>query len=141
MHGEPADEGDGLWMVMATIQRHRLDSVTLALEGLTGFGGMTVSDCRGFGRGKVARVDDASGPGGQAFDDVPPAPRQDADLVDFTAKVRLDIAVAGRDHADAVVGAIVRAAHTGRKGDGKVFMWPLVRAVRVRTGEQDAAAI
>lgn len=122
-----------LWMVMAVIQEFRLDAVTLALERVPGFGGMTVSDCRGFGQEKMrdaVQAGDAGAPGERL-----------GSIVDFTSKVKLEVVVASLAHADAVVETIARAAHTGRRGDGKVFVWPLTRAVRIRTGESDRAAL
>lgn len=137
MHAQEASEA-GLWMVMAVIQPHRLDAVTLALEHISRLGGMTVSECRGFGRGKLAGEEpDSSVEAGAA----PRRRSTDLALVDFTAKVRLEIAVAGAARAHQVVETITRAARTGRPGDGKVFLWPLHHAVRVRTGEEDAAAL
>lgn len=126
------DEAD-LWMILAIIQDFRLDAVTLALEQLPGFGGMTVSDCRGFGQEKLRD--------GAESIDARTTGQQSAGVVDFTFKVKLEIAVAGREHAERVVETIVRAAHTGRRGDGKVFAWPLTRAIRIRTMESDRAAI
>lgn len=123
---------DDLWMVVAIVQPFRLDAVTRALEELPAFGGMTVSECRGFGHGKTAAELDRpsrSVDGGAA------------DVPDFTPKVRLEIAVAGAERTERVVRTVVRAAHTGRRGDGKVFVWPLARAVRVRTFDVDARAL
>ena len=118
-----------LWMVVAVIQPFRLEAVTLALADVPGFAGMTVTECRGFGRSKLqadARTE---------------ADRTVATLVDFTAKVRLEIAVTGRAAGDAVVDTLARSAHTGRPGDGKVFMWEMDRAVRLRTLETDGDAL
>ena len=124
---------DDLWMILAVIQPFKLDSVTRALENVVGFAGMTVSECRGFGREKLEPAD------GGKNDTARYQP--DSGLMDFTAKVKLEIAVAGRDRADAVVEELTHAAHTGRRGDGKVFIWPIVNAVRVRTGEAGARAL
>ena len=123
-----------LWMIVAIIQPFKLDAVTLALEGLSGFGGMTVSDCRGFGRGKLAPESDDA-------DRNRPREGESDDLVDFTAKVRLEVAVVGDDRAQAVIDAIARAARTGRKGDGKIVAWPVARALRIRTLEEGADAL
>lgn len=122
-----------LWMVMAVIQPFKLDSVTRALETVVGFAGMTVSDCRGFGREKLESA--------EAGENDAKRYESDSGLVDFTAKVKLEIAVAGRDRADAVVEQLTHAARTGRRGDGKVFVWPIVNAVRVRTAEAGARAL
>lgn len=132
--------GDALWMVLAVIQPYKLDAVTLALEGIPGFAGMTVSPCRGFGREKL--VDEAPGED-NAGEPVAPARWHDADLdlIDFTEKVKLEIAVPGRDRADAVIETLARTAHTGNRGDGKIFAWPIARAVRVRTFDEDASAL
>jgi nitrogen regulatory protein PII len=141
MRDERAEAGLGgdLWMIVAIVQPFRLDPVTLALERIGGFGGMTVSDCRGFGRGKTRdEGDEGSGAARSREDEGHPA---SAGLSDFTKMVRLDIAVHGRALADAVVETIARTAHTGRRGDGKIFVWPLERAMRVRTLETDALAL
>lgn len=126
------DNSTDLWMVLAVIQEFKLDSVTLALEQLPGFGGMTVSECRGFGQEKLrdlgSRDSNAMGP-------------RSIGLIDFTSKMKLEIAVAGQTNADAVVETIARAAHTGRRGDGKIFVWPVSRAVRIRTMETNREAI
>ena len=124
---------DELWMVLAVIQPFKLDSVIRALENVVGFAGITVSDCRGFGREKLESAE-----GGQ---DDPQRYESDSGLIDFTVKVKLEIAVAGRDRADSVVEALTHAARTGRRGDGKVFLWPLTRVVRVRTMEENAGAL
>lgn len=132
----PRPKGPNLWMVVAIIQPFKLDAVTLALERLPGFGGMTVSDCRGFGREKlVPEAED--GEGRASWLKLP----GEGGVIDFTPKVRLEVAVAGRRQAEVVVETIARAAHTGRRGDGKVFVWHLVGAVRVRTLEADEGAL
>ena len=128
-----------LWMIHAMIQPFRLDAVTLALEQLPEFGGMTVLECRGFGRGRMDGerdgTDDEAGLGATA------ARRDRTDVVELTRKVKLEIAIAGRQAAESVVETIVRHAHTGRGGDGKVFALPISRAVGVRTHETDARAL
>ena len=122
-----------LWMVQAIIQGFRLDAVTRALEQLQGFGGMTVSDCRGFGHEKLGLEDEDRA--------LPDGRKPQADLTDFKPKVRLEIAIAGRERADAVAEAIARSAHTGRGGDGKVFLWPMTRAIRIRNHGLDENAL
>ena len=130
----------GLWMVVAIIQPFRLDAHTLAVEAIPGVSGMTVSPCRGFGHEKLA---DATRGGDESLER-PGQPRRrstDRGVVDFTEKVKLEIAVAGHERADAIIAAIARTAHTGRRGDGKVFAWPITHALRVRTFDVGASAL
>ena len=110
-------------MITAIIQPFKLDEVVLALERIPAFPGLTVTQCRGFGREKVE-----------------PHERSAAEAVtDFIDKIRLEVA-ASDDLAGEIVDAIARAAHTGRRGDGKVFVWALDRAVRIVTlGEGEDA--
>ena len=132
--GSPTADTSGpadLWMVQAIIQPFKLDQVTRSLEAIAGFSGMTVMRVRGFGQEKL---DDrrANGAGG----------RQSGELVDdFTDKIRLEIAVNGRRRADDVAAVIAHAAHTGNRGDGKIFLWPISRVIRVRTLEEDQLAL
>lgn len=110
-------------MIVAVIKPSRLDA---ALEAVAqaGASGMTVTEVRGYGRQKgkteVYR--------GQEYE------------VKLLPKVRLEIAVPD-DIVEAVTEAISLAANTGRIGDGKVFVMDLAAALRIRTGERDAAAI
>ena len=130
-HDAFASDGFGdLWMVQAIIQPFKLDQVTLALESIPWFGGMTVVECRGFGREKVADVGSEH--------EVKAAQRV---VVDFTDKLLVQIGVAGRDRMNTVVAALASAAHTGHRGDGKIFAWPLTRVVRVRTMEDGGNAL
>ena len=122
-----------LWMVQAVIQGFKLDAVIRSLEQVTGFGGVTVSDCRGFGHERLATEEEDRANGGSRT--------PEAELTDFKPKVRLEIAIASRATADAVAAAIAQAAHTGRGGDGKVFLWPLAKAIRVRNFSVDQAAL
>ena len=119
-----------LWMVQAVIQPFKLDQVARALENLDGFSGMTVTPVRGFGQEKLADL---------ASTDA--AHRRRETLDDFTSKLRLDVVVSGRRLADDVTAVIARTAHTGNRGDGKIFMWPLTRVLRVRTMQEGADAL
>jgi nitrogen regulatory protein P-II 1 len=98
-----------------------LGKVTNVLEEMEGFPGMTVTDVRGFGRRTVAN-------------------EEDAPLEDFIDKVRIEI-VAHDETVQQIVDAIVRVAHTGNQGDGKVFVWPVDQAMRIRTGDANDLAI
>ena len=110
-------------LIMAIIKPHKLDDVREALTPL-GVQGLTVSEVKGFGRQK-----------GQTE-----IYRGAEYHVNFLPKVKIEVAVAS-DMAEAVVEAIVKAAHTGKIGDGKIFMMDIDRAVRIRTGETDNEAL
>jgi nitrogen regulatory protein P-II 2 len=110
-------------LVMAIIKPFKLDDVREALTPL-GVQGLTVSEVKGFGRQK-----------GQTE-----IYRGAEYHVNFLPKVKIEVAVAS-ELADQVVEAIMRAGQTGKIGDGKIFVLDLERAVRIRTGELDAAAL
>ena len=61
-------------------------------------------------------------------------------VVDFLPKVRIDVVLKSED-VERCVDAIIRAARTGKIGDGKIFVTPVERVVRIRTGEQDETAV
>jgi nitrogen regulatory protein P-II 1 len=110
-------------LVTAVVKPHKWDSVREALETF-GISGMTVTEATGYGRQR-------------GHTEVYRGAEYDVALV---PKIRLDVVVEDTD-VDDVVGIIVKAAHTGRIGDGKVWVVPVETIVRVRTGETDAAAI
>ena len=86
--------------------------------------GMTVTDVRGFGREKDESY-----------------PHHSADYaIDFTPKIRVEV-LARDEEVDDLVEAITRGAHTGRAGDGKVFVVDVARAVSIRTGAKGDEAI
>ena len=110
-------------IVMAIIKPFKLDEVRDALTAI-GVHGMTVTEVKGYGRQKghteIYR--------GAEY------------AVNFLPKIRLDVAV-DDNQADKVVEVIANAAKTGQIGDGKIFVLSLDSAVRIRTGETDAAAL
>ena len=110
-------------IVMAIIKPFKLDEVRDALTA-AGMHGMTVTEVKGYGRQKghteIYR--------GAEY------------AVSFLPKVKIEVAVAA-DQVEKAVGAITGAAKTGQIGDGKIFVLNLESAVRIRTGETDAAAI
>jgi nitrogen regulatory protein P-II 1 len=110
-------------MIMAIIKPFKLDDVREALAD-AGITGITVTEVKGFGRQKGHT---------ELY-------RGAEYVVDFLPKVKLEVAV-GDDQVDKVVEAIVKAAGTGKIGDGKVFVYALDRVVRIRTGELDADAL
>jgi nitrogen regulatory protein P-II 1 len=110
-------------MIMAVIKPFKLDDVREALAS-QGIAGITVTEVKGFGRQKGHT---------ELY-------RGAEYVVDFLPKVKLEIAVTD-DQVEAVVELIVRAAGTGKIGDGKVFVYDLGQVVRIRTGELDADAL
>ncbi len=110
-------------LIMAIIKPFKLDDVREALTPL-GVQGLTVSEVKGFGRQK-----------GQTE-----IYRGAEYHVNFLPKVKIEVAVPA-SMAEQVVEAIMKSAHTGKIGDGKVFVLDLESAVRIRTGEVDAEAL
>ncbi|MBS7458979.1 P-II family nitrogen regulator [Coralloluteibacterium stylophorae] len=110
-------------MVMAVIKPFKLDDVREALSEI-GINGVTVTEVKGFGRQKGHT---------ELY-------RGAEYVVDFLPKIKLEVAVTD-DQAERVTEAIMQAANTGKVGDGKIFVYELGRAVRIRTGEVDADAL
>ena len=110
-------------MIEAVIKPHKLDAVKAALAEL-GILGVTAVECKGFGRqmGHTERYR------GAKLD------------VGFVPKILLKICVTS-EGADKAVKAITHAARTGEVGDGKIFVYPVQKVVRIRTGEHDESAI
>src|SRR5690554_3684024 len=109
--------------VTAILKPFKLDDVREALSDV-GISGITVTEVKGFGRQKGHT---------ELY-------RGAEYVVDFLPKVKLEVAVTD-EQLDAVLEAILKSANTGKIGDGKVFVQPLERAVRIRTGELDADAL
>lgn len=116
-------------LILAIIQPGKLDSVKEALVKL-GIQGMTVTGAKGFGRqkGRPLAFLGLLDMEGKPF------------TVDFLPKVRIEIVV-NDEQVDAVVDTIVSTAKTGTVGDGKLFVMPVTRTVRIRTGEENEAAL
>jgi nitrogen regulatory protein P-II 2 len=115
--------GQRMKIVMAIIKPFKLDEVRDALTGL-GIEGLTVTEVKGYGRQKGHT---------EIY-------RGTEYAVSFLPKLKIEIAVAA-DLAESTVEAIAAAAKTGQIGDGKIFVYPLESAVRIRTGETDAEAL
>jgi len=109
--------------VEAIIKPFKLEDVKEALHEV-GFEGMTVTEVKGFGRQKGHT---------EIY-------RGSEYTVDFLPKVKIEVVVAS-DRVEACLNAIVKAAKTGKIGDGKVFVSAVESAVRIRTQEKDDAAI
>jgi len=110
-------------LVSAIIKPFKLDDVREALSEL-GVTGITVTEVKGFGRQKGHT---------ELY-------RGAEYVVDFLPKIKVEVAVAD-DRFDAVIEAIATAARTGKIGDGKIFVFDLQQAVRIRTGESGVEAI
>jgi nitrogen regulatory protein P-II 1 len=109
--------------IEAIIKPFRLDDVKDALNAL-GIKGMTITEVKGYGRQKghteIYR--------GAEY------------VVDFIPKIKIEIVI-GADMVNQVVDTIRNAANSGTIGDGKIFVTPVERIVRVRTGEEDLDAV
>ncbi len=110
-------------LVTAVIKPHKWEDVRVALETV-GVTGMTVSEVSGYGRQK-------------GHTEVYRGAEYDIALV---PKIRLEVAV-NEDDVESIVEAILGSAHTGRIGDGKIWVSPLDTVVRVRTGDRGDAAV
>ena len=110
-------------MITAIIKPFRLDEVREALAEC-GVNGLTVTEVKGFGRQKGHT---------ELY-------RGAEYVVDFLPKVKVEVVVRSEE-VDRCVDAIVQVASTGKIGDGKIFITPVERVVRIRTGETDGAAL
>ena len=109
--------------IEAIIKPFKLDEVKEALQEV-GLQGITVLEAKGFGRQKGHT---------ELY-------RGAEYVVDFLPKVKIELVV-DDEMAERAVDAILQAAHTGRIGDGKIFIIPIEEAIRVRTGERGVEAI
>jgi len=110
--------------IEAYVKPHKLVDVTRAMHKVPGLHGLSVLDVRGFGRGKADGAEDIVQHEG--FDYVP-----HLKVEAFCSDVL----------AEQVVSAIENAAHTGLRGDGKIFVSPVDDAVRISTGERGEGAV
>ena len=110
-------------LITAIIKPFKLDEVREALSDI-GVQGVTVTEVKGFGRQKGHT---------ELY-------RGAEYVVDFLPKVKVEIAI-GTEQVDAAIEAITKAAHTGKIGDGKIFVTSLEQIIRIRAGETGAEAI
>lgn len=110
-------------LITAIIKPFKLDEVREALSEI-GVAGITVTEVKGFGRQKGHT---------ELY-------RGAEYVVDFLPKVKIEVALAD-DKVDAAIDAISKAAHTGKIGDGKIFVFTLDQAIRIRTGETGKDAL
>jgi nitrogen regulatory protein P-II 1 len=109
--------------IEAIIKPFKLDEVREALSEV-GVTGLTVTEVKGFGRQKGHT---------ELY-------RGAEYVVDFLPKIKIEIVVAD-ETVEAAIEAIIKAARTGKIGDGKIFVSPVEQVVRIRTGEANEAAI
>ena len=109
--------------IEAVIKPFKLEDVKDALSQ-AGVTGMTVSDVKGYGRQ-------------QGHSELY---RGAEYVVDFLPKIKLELIVADED-VDSIITLIIESAKTGKIGDGKIFVSPIEKIVRIRTGEEDEEAI
>ncbi len=109
--------------IEAIIKPFKLDEVREALSDL-GINGLTVTEVKGFGRQKGHT---------ELY-------RGAEYVVDFLPKIKVEVVVT-TEQLDPAIDAIVKAAHSGKIGDGKIFVMPVEQVVRIRTGELNEAAI
>ena len=109
--------------IEAIIKPFKLDEVREALSEV-GITGLTVTEVKGFGRQKGHT---------ELY-------RGAEYVVDFLPKIKVEVVVTD-ELVDAAVEAIVKAAHTGKIGDGKIFIMAVEQVIRIRTGETNEAAI
>ena len=109
--------------ITAVIKPFKLDEVREALAGAS-LTGLTVTEVKGFGRQKGHT---------ELY-------RGAEYVVDFLPKVKIEVVVADAQ-TDQVIDAIIGAARTGKIGDGKIFVTDVERVIRIRTGEEDEAAV
>jgi nitrogen regulatory protein P-II 1 len=115
--------GGGMKKIEAIIRPHLLESVKDALQAL-GVQGMTISEVKGFGRQKGHT---------EVY-------RGSEYKVEFVPKVKIEV-VLDEELIEGAIDAIAKAARTGKFGDGKIFVFPVDEAIRIRTGEHGEHAV
>lgn len=110
--------------IKAYIKPHKMSTVARELQKVEGLTGLSVTDIRGFGRGKAK--------------DAPQ--RIVDDLVDYVSYVKIEL-FCREELVERIVSAIEKAAHTGLRGDGKIFVSNVEAAVRISTGDRGEGAI
>jgi nitrogen regulatory protein P-II 2 len=123
MHFASTGKGNHMNMIMAIIKPFKLDEVRKALSEV-GVEGLTVTEVKGYGRQKGHT---------EIY-------RGTEYAINFLPKIKIELAVS-EELTDAAVEAITSAARTEQIGDGKIFVYDIKQAVRIRTGETGADAL
>jgi len=109
--------------IKAYIKPHKLNAVTEGLHAIEGLTGVSVVDVKGFGRSRKKN-----------------APGQDDDWVFYVPHVKIEI-VCLDEMVDRVVQAIQKTAHTGLRGDGKIYISSIDEAIRIETGKRGEESV
>jgi nitrogen regulatory protein P-II 1 len=110
--------------IKAIIRPSKLLDVTEALNEIEGLPGVTVSEIKGFGKGRARNAKD----------------KIHYEMVEFIPRIKLEVVVAD-EMVDEVVNVIQRHSHTGNTGDGKIFVSTVDEVVKIRTNERGREAI
>jgi len=110
--------------IEAVIKPFKLEDVKEALVE-AGIEGMTISEVKGYGR----QQGHAELYRGAEY------------VIEFIPKVKIEIVVSSEEYAETAIKAIRESAHTGKIGDGKIFVYDVEKAIRIRTGEEDEEAL
>ena len=110
--------------IEAIVKPFKLDDIKEALVD-AGIEGMTVSEVKGYGRQ-------------QGHSELY---RGAEYVVDFIPKVKIEVVVSNDEYLEKAITAIKEAAYTGKIGDGKIFVSPIEKTIRIRTGEEDEEAL
>lgn len=103
-------------LIIAYVQPFLLDRVIDTLQANAGVSGATVAHARGFGRGRKSAG-------------------QEEEIYGTSARARIEVA-ANDDRVEPIIQSILASAHTGKRGDGKILVLPLERALRIQTREE-----
>lgn len=110
--------------IKAYVRPHQLSKVVMALHEIQGLAGLAVTKVQGFGRGHAEEA----------------STRIVEDFIEYVPYIKIEICC-NDEITDKILSTIYENAHTGHKGDGKIFVSDIVTAVRISTGERDAAAL
>ncbi|MEN6437784.1 MAG: P-II family nitrogen regulator [Syntrophobacter sp.] len=110
--------------IKAYIKPHKLTNVTMNLQKIDGLTGVSISNVRGFGRSRAKNAPD----------------KFSEDSIDLIPRIKIEI-VCKNELVDLIVATIEKTAHTGLRGDGKIYVSDVDAAVRISTGEHGERAI
>lgn len=108
-------------LIVAYIQPFLVDKIVQALHEVRGVSGATLTHARGFGRGRLAGA-------------------EEEEIYGTSARVRVEVA-ANDDCVTSIVQQIAAAAQTGNRGDGKILVLPIEKAIRIQTGEEGQSTL